>query len=44
MLFVFGSVIMSGASYVQRNWQTAQQDEIDLSVSSPVEIAEKELI
>ena len=44
MLCMFGAVVIFAASRVSNQWQTPQHDEIDLSVSYPVEIAEKELI
>lgn len=42
MLIVFGGVVIFGASKVSSQWQTPQQDDVDISTVSPVERVEQE--
>ena len=43
MLCVFGAVVMFGADRVSTDWQQPQQDDVEISSSSPVEQVENEL-
>ncbi len=41
MLIVFGAVVMFGANRVQSDWQQQSEDDVDISIVSPVENVEK---
>ena len=43
MLIVFGGVVIFGASKVSDQWHTPQQDDVEISVVSPVEKMENEI-
>ena len=43
MLIIFGGAVMFGASKVSNDWQQPQKDNMDIVVSSPVNMVENSL-